>query len=787
MVRNFLLTTLRSFWRYKNFTFINLAGLALGLSCSIFILLWVTDELNYDAFHQNGERIFRVMENQHYAEGVLGTTPATPGLLAEKLKTDVPEIILASSATWEIDELVTVGKESHKEGGRYVEPDFLNIFTFPLLKGDPRTALSKPGSIVISEKIALRYFGNIDPLGKLVAINNDEEYEVTGVMKDVPRNSSLQFEFLLPYEQWLMRNEWAKSWENTGPRTFILLQQGASRIETGAKIRTLVSQNLPKSASVDVDLIMQPYPEMYLFSNFKNGKNDGGRIEYIRSFSIVAVVVLLIACINFMNLTTARSLKRAKEIGIRKVNGASRKLLMGQFLSEAIILSIIGLGAALLLVELFIPIFRQITGKEVFLNYSDPALITSLLGISLFTGIISGSYPAFFLSSFQVVSVLKGMSRVSSGSVSFRKGLVVFQFCLTIVLIFCSIVVYRQVEYIKNKNLGFDKENLIITNLEGELKKNTETLTRETSRLNGIISATVSTSSPLVGGNSTIAVEWPGKQPEEKILFTQMAVGYDYLNTMKVELIEGRDFSHEFASDSAAYLVNEEAAKRMRLTNPVGQKITFWNRPGTIVGLLKDYHLNSLHNPIEPVILHLHPEWANVMITRIEPGRTPEALKGLGELTARLNPAYPFEYHFVDETFEQQYKSEMIVGVLAYYFSSLAIFISCLGLLGLIMFTAEQRTKEIGVRKVLGASVSSILVLLSRDFMILVFIAFLLSTPVAWYVMNSWLHHFAYRIEVGWEVALLSGAASLVIAFCTVSLQGLRAASINPTESLKNE
>ena len=363
----------------------------------------------------------------------------------------------------------------------------------------------------------------------------------------------------------------------------------------------------------------------------------------------------------------------------------------------------------------------------------------------------------------------------------------VFQFGLTIVLIFCNLVVYRQIKFIKNKNLGFDRENLVMVYLEGDLSKKMETFLNEANRLPGLKSATVSTTSPLQAGNSTIAVEWPGKVSDEKILFTQMAVGYDYIMTMGIELKEGRDFSVDVASDSAAYIINEETAKKMRLENPVGQNITFWGRPGKIIGVMKDYHINSLHNPIEPVILHFHPEWSNVMIARTEPGATTEALEGLKGLTAQLNPAYPFEYHFVDETFAQQYKSESTVGTLANYFTILAIFISCLGLMGLIVFTSEQRTKEIGVRKVLGASVRSILFLLSRDFMVLVIISFIISTPLAFYLMSNWLQGYAYRIDIGWQIFVASGAASVLIAFITVNLQGLKAALANPVESLRSE
>ena len=784
MLLNYLKITFRNFLRYKYFTAINLLGLALGLSCSIFILLWIIDELKFDAFHKNGSRLYRVMENQYYADGVPQSDSSTPGILAEALKNEVPEISHAVQITWEMQELITVGKESHKQTGRYSTSDLLEMFSFPLVSGDAKTALVKPTSIVISEKTAARYFGHEDPMGKIIRVNNQDDFEVTGVLQNVPSNSSLQFDFILPFQAWAKRNEWILQWGNNGPRAFVMLHEGVTQQEVDTKIKDFIEQKLPDN---NVELFLQPYTEIYLYSNFKDGKQNGGRIDYVKSFSMVAFVVLLIACINFMNLATAQSMKRAKEISIRKVSGATRKVLIIQFMGEAILHSLTGLAGSLLVVEMLLPMFRQITGKEIFINYSDPTLLLTFVGISLATGIVSGSYPAFLLSSFNIVGVLKGRLKFNPGSISLRKGLVVFQFCLTIVLIFCTLVVYRQIKFIKSKNLGFDRENLVLVNLEGDLNKKMETFVNEATRLPGIKSATVSTTSPLQAGNSTTAVEWPGKLPDKKILFTQMSVGYDYIKTMGIDLKEGRDFTRDFASDSNAYVINEETVKKMRLENPVGQTITFWGRPGKIVGVVKDYHLNSLHNQIEPVILHLHPQWSNLMMARTEPGKTTQALEGLKSLTAQLNPLYPFEYHFVDETFEKQYRSETTVGTLANYFTVLAIFISCLGLMGLIVFTSEQRTKEIGVRKVLGASVRNILFLLSKDFMVLVIIAFIISTPLAWYLMSHWLNNYAYRVDIGWWVFVASGSASIVIAFLTVSLQGLRAALANPVESLRSE
>ena len=787
MIANYLKIIIRNLFKHPVFSTINIVGLGLGISCGIFVLLWVTDELKFDSFHVNGDRLYRVMENQTYGDRRTETAPSTAGLLARSVKDEIPEIEMASAGTWNLDLLVAVGDNSTKKTAKYVEPDFLKMFSYPLIKGDASTALLDPEAIVISESMAKQFFGDKDPINQTVKVSNERDHHVTGVFKDIPRNSSIIVDFFMPYETWLLQNEWAKDFGNSGPRTWVMLRAGAKVSDVDAKIRNFLTRKNPDPESGDTKYFLQKYSDGYLYSNFENGKNNGGRIDYVKSFSIVAVVVLLIACINFMNMATAQSIRRAKEIGIRKVNGAARRMLIVQFLGEAFGFVLIGTAFALLLVELLLPLFRELTGKDIFLPYTDPSFLTILASVVLLTGFVSGIYPAFFLSSFNIVKVLKGKFTQHAGSVSLRKVLVVVQFCFTITLIFATIVVYKQMGHIREKNLGFDRENLIIIQLEGDLGNKYETLVSETTKLRGVHSATISTSSPLVGGNSTIAVDWPGKLPTDKVLFTQMAVGYDYVETMKLTLLAGRDFSRDFASDSNSYIINEEAARRMNLNDPVGQEITFWGNKGRIVGLVKDYHLNSLHNSIEPVILHRHPNWSNLMIVRTEPGATTEALDGLAKLCKQLNPAYPFDYKFVDDIFESQYKSEEVISMLANYFSSMAIFISCLGLLGLIVHTAEQRIKEFGIRKVLGASARSIFLLLSKDFVLLVLIAFTISSPFAWYIMNNWLLNFAYPASIDWRVFAISGASALLIALMTVTTQAIKVAVRNPVETLRSE
>lgn len=787
MIRSFILITFRRIARYRYFAVLNLLGLALGFCCSIFLALWILDELKYDRFHVNGARLYRVMKRDFFAEGRVEVYPQGPGILIDALKAEIPEIEKGSQMSWDIRELMTVGEASHKESGRFVQPDFLEMFSFPLLSGDPATALDKPTSIVISEKLARKYFPGEDPIGKLVKLRNREEYQVTAVVKDVPRHSSLQFDYLLHWDVFLSQNEWAKEWDNNAPRAFVMLRDPAQRADVDAKIKDFVHKRVEDPKTDISELFLQSYDEAYLYGTFTNGQQDGGRIDYVRSFGIVAIVVLVIACINFMNLATAQSLRRSREIGVRKATGAGRRLLVMHFLGEAFVYSFLGFALSLLLVELSLPAFRTLTDKPVEVPHSDPAFMGALVGTTLFAGILAGLYPAFFLSSFDAVKALKGNLRFGAGPVLFRKGLVVFQFSLTILLIFCTLVVYRQIEFIKAKNLGFDKENLIVVDFEADHIRKMDVIVSEVSRLAGVASVTVSTTPPLASGNSTTAVDWSGKKADLQIAFTQMGVGYDYLATMGIQLKEGRDFSRDFPADSVAYVVNEETVRKMNLADPIGQEITFWSRKGPIIGVVKDYHIGSFHEPIEPIILHLHPEWSNQMMVRLEAGRTSEALEGIGKVMTSITPTYPFEYQFTDDTFQQLYKGESTVGVLANYFSVMAIFISCLGLLGLIMFAAAQRTKEIGVRKVLGASVSSLFGLLSRDFLLLIGVAFLVSTPLAWYVMHDWLAGFAYRTQIGVPVFVLSGAVAGGIALLTISYQAMKAALENPVKSLRSE
>ncbi|WP_460474759.1 ABC transporter permease [Emticicia fontis] len=784
MISNYLKIAWRNLWKNKTFSLLNIMGLALGMACSLLIMLWLQDETQKDKFHKNGKQLYRVMENQFYA-GETVTYASTPGILSQHITKDIPEIEMASQMLWEEYPLFTVGDKFEKEKGRYVNGDFLNMFTFGLEKGDARTALKRPDGVVISKKLADKYFPNQDPLGKIIRVDNKDDVMVTGVLKEITEQSSLKFDFLMSYDRWQKSNEWSKEWGNNGPRCYVMLNRNASLDKVNAKIKGYIKT---KNKDSNVELFLQPYEDVYLYSNYKAGIQDGGRIEYVKMFAIIAIFILVIACINFMNLATARSIKRAKEVGIRKVVGAVRYSLVAQFLGESLIIAFLSLFFAIFIVFLMLPAFNTLTEKHLSLDFTDPLFLLILLGLTVVTGIVAGSYPALFMSSLRPVVVLKGALKFKPSATFFRKGLVVFQFALSIMLIVGMLVVYRQIEFIQSKNLGFDRENMLYMPLEGDLPKNFLSFKQELNNMPGIKSVTCSQADPLQVGSSTQGVNWPGKDTTKIILFSQNPVSYDYLATMGIKLKDGRDFSPAYGTDTTNYIINEEAAKKMGMKDPVGKEMFMWGRKGTIVGLVKSFHINSLHESIPPLILNMQrgDNWGQIIV-RTQPGQTKEAVASMEKAFKKFNPRFPFSYKFTDQEFAAQYKGENVVSKLANYFAFLAIFISCLGLFGLAMFTAEQRTKEIGVRKVLGASVVSITAMLSKDFLKLVLISAVIAFPLAWYLMKNWLQKYAYRIEIQWWFFLVAGVLACLIALLTVSYQSIKAALMNPIKSLKTE
>lgn len=789
MLRNYLLIVLRTFWKNKVFSLINILGLALGMACSIMILLWIHDEMNYDKFHKNLPRLHRVMENQSYSEGKTYTFSATPGPLKPAIVEDFPEIEMASRMSWPSGMLINYEDASFYKSGRWVDPEFIEMFTLNFISGETSSALDETRSIVISASMAQAFFGEQDPLGKMLQVNNDQLYAVSAVFEDIPATSTYDFDFLLNIQTWLDENPWSKQWGNNGIRTFVLLNEQADHQEVTAKIHDYVKKHNEGSI---VELFLQPVSEVRLYSEFKDGKNAGGRIVYIRIFAIVALFILLIACINFMNLSTAQSSRRAKEVGLRKSVGAGRAQLIGQFFNESIILSFISIIVALGIVVLIMPLFNQLTHKELSILSLDRSFWIWIFGIALLTGLVSGSYPAMVLSRFNPVVVLKGKVVSGNGAHVFRRGLVVFQFVLSIILIMGTIVVYRQLNFIYTKNIGFEKENIIAVPMNGEMHKATSTIINQLRSSTNFVNSCTSSASPISFGSSTWGVDWDGKQEDERILFSNFSVSPQFIETFNMELVAGRSFDEGLPNDTLNFLINEEAVRRIGFEgDAIGQRLSMGgvggDAEGKVIGVVKDFHFNSLHAQIDPLIMYYQPERNHQLFVRTHPQRIDDAVKELETVYRSYAPAYPFEYHFIERDWEDKYKSEQQVAGLFNYFAFLAIFISCLGLYGLAAYTTERRTQEIGIRKAMGASVGTILRLISKEFVILVFVAAVIASPIAWYLLVGWLEHFAYHIDITWITFVISISLSLIIAILSVAFQSIKAALANPVDALRYE
>jgi putative ABC transport system permease protein len=794
MFRNYLKTALRNLVRNKAFSGINLSGLALGMACSLLIFLWVQDEYSVNAFHENGSQLYSVYERQFYRDKV-DAFHSTRGLLPEELKRVFPEVQFATGFAWVQEKTFEVDDKHIKAWGSHAGPDFFKMFSYKILQGSSETALNRVSDIVISRSMAERFFGSAEKaINKTIRFEDSQDFTITAVFESPERHEQTRFDYLINWQTLLDGHPWMKNWDitvNSGPKTFLMLRPGTDAEAFEKRIaHFLDSYFSEQNSDFRIELGIQRYEDMYLHGNFKNGKIAGGRIEYVRLFSLIAIFVLLIACVNFMNLTTARFMKRAKEIGIRKVAGALRFSLIKQFLGEATFIAGIAVIIALALVYLLLPAFNSITGKQIIMPLYAIyfwVVIAALIGI---TGVVAGSYPAFFLSAFHPVKVLKGSLKAGPRAAMLRKGLVVFQFALSIMLILGTIVVSQQVSYLQSKNTGYNKANLVSIPLEGNLlnQHNYQLYKQEALNMAGIKGITRITQVPVNMQTGTSDLSWQGKNPEEKYLFTWGAVGYDFTKTLNLQMAEGRDFSKGFPSDSNAMIINETAQKLMKYDNPIGKRIQFWGRPWTIVGVMKDFHFNSLHAPIRPLLLKLgeNDSWGSAMV-RVEPGKTEAVLDNLARLSKNLNPKFPFQYQFVDEEYRNLYKSEQVTQKLSGYFAFLAIFICCLGLLGLVMFTIEQRVKEIGIRKILGAGAFSLFGGLAKDFLAPVFIALAIALPIGWWAMQNWLEDFAYRISLNAWTFLLTASIVFLIALLSISVQAIKAVVANPMKALRTE
>ncbi|RYE25823.1 MAG: FtsX-like permease family protein [Sphingobacteriaceae bacterium] len=788
MIKSYLKVAWRNLWRNKSFSAINILGLALGMTFSLLIFLWIRSELSVDTYHRNGLRLYQVYEREYYDHKVTGDYD-TPAPLAEELKKVLPEVEYA--VTLEEDNRINTFKAGNKllkMEGTAAKADLFKMFSFPLLQGSPQSALNSPANIAISRKMAGLFFGSPEAaMGKTIRYKNQRDFTVSAVFENLPKNTSRKFDYLINWEAFAQDHPWTKLWMARGPLTYIMLRAGADPILAEKKITHFLDSYIKEqSASYKIELGLQKFSEGYLHAGFSNGNISGGKIEYVHLFSLVAVFILLIACINFMNLTTARSVKRAKEIGVRKAVGAMKSVLIRQFIGEAILLAAISMMVAILLVILLLPVFNQVTQKQIQVPFLESAFWLKLMVFTVIIGIVSGSYPALYLSSFNPVTVLKGTAKLSTGSIWFRKGLVVFQFVLSVLLIIGTMVVSKQVDFLEHRNLGYDRENLIDIPFEGALASKYDIFKMEASKVPGVGAVTHADNDPTDNDNNTTGVAWTGKDPGLTVQFAQTGVGYEFVSTMKLKLQQGRDFSKNFGTDSTAYLINETAARTMGYTEAIGKPLIVNGQKGHIVGVLRDFHFESLHQQIQPIFIRLTSGGSHILV-RTRPSQTKQALIGLERLCKELNPDFPFTYQFLDEKYQRLYTSEQVVGKLSNVFALMAIFISYLGLLGLAMFTAEQRLKEISIRKVLGASAGSIFTLLSAEFLVLVVIAFMIASPLSWYGMNKWLDGFAYRTNVEWWMFALSALIVLTITLLTVSFQAVKAAFANPVKSLKAE
>jgi ABC-type antimicrobial peptide transport system permease subunit len=793
MMKNYIKISIRNIKKHKGYSLINISGLAVGMACCILILLWVKDELSFDQFHENADVIYRVTEHQYDSSGDYFPVAVTPWPLAEALKSDYAEIIESARLRILSGRLISYkGKKIYERDFVAVDPSFLKIFSFPLAQGDISTALTEPNTILITKNAAARYFGKEDPIGKILTYNNTYDFKVIGVLENVPHNSHIQFDFLVPFESTLREFGWTDSWGTNNYTTYIQLAENAFAQNISNKIYDYMRKIFERSRT---KLILQPLADIHLRSEYAidlYGHTENSAI-YVYAFSVIALFVLLIACINFMNLSTARSEKRSKEVGLRKVVGASRRNIITQFYGESLFITLISFLCAVALVYLFLPAFNNVSGKLLTIDsIKEPQFILALFGIMLITGLVSGSYPALVQSSFKPIESLRGSGlRISSqsGKSLFRRALVVTQFTLSIMLIVGTLIVHKQIHYMLDKELGYEKESMIFFIKRANVRTQYDVFKSELLRDPNITGITSSSDVPTYTVHSTSAFSWEGKDAETNFLIHQFSVDYEYIKTFNMNIIAGRDFSEEFPIDALtqSFIINETAVRAMALENPVGTKFTLYRNNGQIVGVIEDFHFKSLQKEIEPLVLRIEPRRDSYVFVKFKSGKEQEAIASITRVYNSFNPEFPLQYSFLDEELERLYNSEQKTKTIFNYFTFIAIFISCLGLYGLASYMAQQKTKEIGIRKVLGASIMNIVTNLSKEFIFLVCVANAIAWPLAYIAMNSWLHNFAYRIQMDPLIFVSAGLVSTVLGLMTVSYHTIKSALANPVNSIRYE
>ncbi len=783
LIWSYVKIAVRKIRRHKTYSFINVAGLAVGMSACILILLWVQSELSYDRFHEKAGQIFRAVEHERMSDGRTLSYPLFPTAFGPALKSDYPQVLETARLRRSRGRIVRVGENSfYEDNFAFADPELLKIFTFPLLQGNPETVLSSPSSIVLTEGMARKYFGGKNPIGQIIQVDGRFEFQVTGILKSIPHNSQIRFGFVVPFialEQygWEMNN-----WGAWGIRTYVLLNKHTDYQKFNIQIEGFIKKYVEDTI---MTVSLQPLTRVHLHSAEINASGTDGDIKYVYIFSLIAFFILLMACVNFMNLTTARSENRAREVGVRKVVGAKRRNLIFQFFGESILLSLLAFIFAVGLAQLALPAFNSLTGKKMtFQIFTQPALFLGLLGIAALTGVIAGSYPALFLSSFQPIKTLRTRFPSGTGGGLFRKTLVVSQFVLTICLVIATVIVNRQMHFIRNMNLGIEKEHILCLELKGSLEDRYQVLKNEILKNTSVISVTAASDAP-VGNHMSISLdEWEGRDTDAHYLLDLLSVDHDYLKVFGLNLVEGRFFrAEETNKEEQPIVVNETAIKAMGMTDPVGKRVLEFR----IIGVIKDYHFDSLHKAIAPLGIIYDPDDYDSLLIKIRPGNLRETLAVIKESWSDVAPEYPFEFRFLDESIDSLYKNDRKVGKVINIATILALFIACLGLFGMASFSAEQRTKEIGIRKVFGASIPSIFFLLSKQFSKWVIVANVVAWPVAYFVMSKWLSGFAFRTSLNILFFVFAAAAALMIAMITVSYQTLKASLANPIHSLRHE
>ncbi len=786
MFQNYLKLAFRNLSRQKAFSFINISGLAIGLASSLTILLWVRDELDYDRFHAKADRTYRLIG---YVSDI--KVAITPAPVIPYLQETLPEIEHATRMFYIKSAMFQNGdKRFEEKGSYYAEPSLFDVFDFKLEQGDEVTALVQPNSVVINKEIAIKYFGTTDVLGKTLRRDNADDFMITGILAEPEGNSHLKLEIVLPWSYAAVRdynikeNKWG-NFDFYSYITFRHVQDETTLSEFESKIDKIFAE---KHDKVSAQFLLQPLTDIHLRSDFMADIAGHGNFQHVAAFALIAAFIVLIGCINFMNLSTARSARRAKEVGLRKVAGAFRAQLIRQFLGESILVSLISLTIALIITTLALPTVNEITGKGLFIDFADPVIIGALLAVTLITGVLSGLYPAFILSGFTPIKVLKKEVKGGAGGAFLRNALVVSQFVISIFLLVGTTVVYQQLQYISSRDLGYNKENLLTVTIHGNVREVLREWQAAFKSEPAAVNVTIANALPTDLVSGTAGVQWPGKRPDKQVLFATLFIDENFVPVYNMEIATGRNFNKDLRGDSSNFLINQQAAEAMGFTQEtaVGQKLELWGMKGQIVGVIKDFNFKPLKSAIEPIILRPN-EWGGTVVVKAGANQTQETIDAMERVWNSLETVYPFSYNFVDQDLENLYKSERQVGALFTVFAALAIFISCLGLYGLSIYIAEQRTREIGIRKALGASVSSIVYLLNTRFVIPIVIAMVIASPLAWMAMNKWLEGFAYRVNFNWLIVILAGVAALLVSLLTVSYETVKAAKVNPVKSLRTE